>query len=67
MTHRLIPATLLILCAAMPAYGADIQFSVGGAVEYDDNVFRRECDIEDDILFRIRPGVRSYVEGGVDG
>lgn len=66
MTHRLIPATLLILCAALPAYGANLQFSVGGAVEYDDNVFRRESDKEDDILFRIRPGVRIYEDRGED-
>ena len=38
MTQRVISATLLLLCAAIPAMGADLQFSVGGAVEYDDNV-----------------------------
>jgi hypothetical protein len=66
MTHRAISATLLLLCAATPAYGADLKFSVGGAVEYDDNVFRRERDTEDDILFRIRPGARIEEKRGDD-
>ena len=66
MTHRVISLTLLLLCAAVSAYGGDLEISIDGAAEYDDNVFRRQSDEEDDVLFRIRPGVRLFEDRGED-
>src|SRR5678816_535402 len=57
---RAIFTTLLVVCAAVPAFAADLEFSAGGEVEYDDNVFRSDTNKEDDVLFRLRPGVRIY-------
>jgi len=70
MTHRVISATpillLALVVAAPAAFGADLSLSLGGAVEYDDNVFRRSEGEEDDILFRLQPGVRIEEEHGED-
>ena len=66
MIQRAIPATLLALCMATPALGSELSLSLGGSVEYDENVFRTEDDEEDDVLFVIRPGVRIYEERNPD-
>jgi predicted porin len=66
MAYRAIPATLLCLCVSLPAAAADVAFFMGGDVEYDNNVFRTERDTEDDVFFRLRPGVRLYEEHGDD-
>jgi len=61
---RAIFTTLFVVCAGVPALAADLQFSAGGEVEYDDNVFRSETNEEDDVLFRLRPGLRIYEDRG---
>jgi hypothetical protein len=63
---RAILTTLLVVCPALPVLAADLEFSGGGEVEYDDNVFRSESDKDDDVLFRLRPGVRIYEDRGDD-
>src|SRR5687767_1992437 len=63
---RAILTTLLVVCPALPVLAADLEFSAGGEVEYDNNVFRSETDEEDGILFRLRPGVRIYEDRGDD-
>ena len=63
---RAIFTTLFVVCAALPALSAELEFSAGGEVEYDDNVFRTNEDKEDDVLFRLRPGVRIYEDRGDD-
>jgi hypothetical protein len=62
---RAILATLLVFCPAVPVLAADLEFSAGAEAEYDDNVFRSE-DKEDDLLLRLRPGVRIYEDRGDD-
>lgn len=66
MMQRAISVTLFVLCAGVPALAADLAISANGDVEYDDNVFRRDSDKEDDILFRLRPGVRVFEDRGDD-
>ena len=63
---RAILATLLVVCPALPVLAADLVFSAGGEAEYDDNVFRSETDKQDDVLFRLRPGLRVYEDHGDD-
>jgi hypothetical protein len=63
---RAILTTLLVVYPALPVLAADLEFSAGGEAEYDDNVFRSETDKEDDVLFRLRPGVRVYEDHGDD-
>ena len=63
---RAILATLLVVCPALPTLAADLEFSGGGEVEYDDNVFRSETNKDDDVLFRLRPGLRIYEDHGDD-
>jgi hypothetical protein len=63
---RAILATLLVVCPALPALAANLEFSANGEVEYDDNVFRSERNKEDDVLFRLRPGLRIYEDHGDD-
>ncbi len=63
---RAIFTALFVICAGLPAFSAELEFSANGEVEYDDNVFRREENKEDDLLFRLRPGVRVREERGDD-
>lgn len=63
---RAIFTTLFVVCAALPALSAELEFSGAGEVEYDDNVFRTNEDEDDDVLFRLRPGVRIYEDRGDD-
>jgi hypothetical protein len=63
---RAIFTTWFVVCAALPALSAELEFSAGGEVEYDDNVFRTAHGKEDDVLFRLRPGVRVYEDRGDD-
>jgi len=63
---RAILATLLVVCPALPVLAADLEISAGGEAEYDDNVFRAQRNKEDDVLFRLRPGVRIYEDHGDD-
>src|SRR5262249_39805959 len=63
---RAIFTTLLVVCAGLPAWSAELAFSANGETEYDDNVFRTENHKEDDLLFRLRPGVRIYEDHGDD-
>lgn len=58
--------TLLVVCPALPVLAGKLEFSAGGEVEYDDNVFRSVEDKQDDLLFRLRPGVRIYEDRGDD-
>ena len=63
---RAILTTLLVVCPALPVLAANLEFSAGGEAEYDDNVFRSVEDKQDDVLFRLRPGVRVYEDHGDD-
>src|SRR5215468_8855568 len=63
---RAIFTTLLVVCAGLPAWAANLEFSGNGEVEYDDNVFRETTHTNDDVLFRLRPGVRIYEDHGDD-
>jgi hypothetical protein len=63
---RAILTTLLVVCPALPVLAANLEFSAGGEAEYDDNVFRSESHKEDDVLFRLRPGLRVYEDHGDD-
>ena len=63
---RAIFTTLLVVCAALPALTAELEFSGAGEVEYDDNVFRNNTHKVDDVLFRLRPGVRVHEDHGDD-
>jgi predicted porin len=63
---RAIFTTLLGVCAALPALSADLEISANGEVEYDDNVFRTDKHKDDDVLFRIFPGLRVYEDHGDD-
>jgi len=63
---RAIFTTLSVVCAALPALSANLEFAAGGEFEYDDNVFRTITQRKDDELFRLRPGVRIYEEHGTD-
>ena len=66
MKNRALFTLWVAVCAAVPALAAELEFSAGGDVEYDNNVFRSEHDTEDDVLFRLRPGVRVYEDRGDD-
>ena len=66
MMQRVIPATLVALCTALPAAGANLSFSLGATGEYDSNVFRRDDDVKDDYIFTIRPGLRLREDHGED-
>jgi hypothetical protein len=66
MIYRALFTLWVAVCTALPALAAELEFSAGGEVEYDDNVFRSEHDKEDDVLFRLRPGVRVYEDRGDD-
>ncbi|TMA30583.1 MAG: hypothetical protein E6J87_17825, partial [Deltaproteobacteria bacterium] len=64
--NRAIFTTLLVVCAALSARSAELAFTANGEAEYDDNVFREENHTNDDVLFRLRPGVRIYEDHGDD-
>ena len=66
MINRALLTLWVAVCTALPAIAAELEFSAGGEVEYDNNVFRDEDDEEDDVLFRMRPGVRVYEDRGDD-
>ena len=66
MMNRAIFTTLAVVCAALPALAAKLEFSGNGEVEYDDNIFRSQSHKDDDVLFRLRPGVRIYEDHGDD-
>lgn len=57
---------LMALMLPMTAQAADVTLSLDGDVLYDSNVFRRENDIKDDVLFRIRPGIELHEDRGQD-
>ena len=59
-------ALIASLLAPQAAFTADMTVRVDGIVEYDDNVFREESGGEDDVLFRVRPGVRIHEDRGED-
>ncbi len=40
------------------AWGADVRLSIGGSVEYDDNITRSEDNRDDDVVFRVTPRVQ---------
>ena len=63
---RAILTTLPVVCPTLPALAANLEFSAGGEAEYDDNIFRSDTHKEDDVLFRLRPGVRIYEDHGDD-
>jgi hypothetical protein len=63
---RAIFTTWFVVCAALPALTAELEFSANGEAEYDDNVFRGNQHKEDDVLFRLRPGVRIHEDRGDD-
>jgi len=50
----------------MAASGADLVFEFQGQGLYDSNVFRSPSDEDDDVLFRLRPGVRIEEKHGQD-
>jgi hypothetical protein len=66
MIYRALFTLWAAVCTAVPALAAELEFSAGGEAEYDDNVFRSEEDKDDDILLRLRPGVRLYEDRGDD-
>lgn len=59
-------AILLAALWAPPVPAADLTIFVAGEAEYDDNAFRRQTDEEDDVFFRIRPGVKIHEDRGDD-
>jgi predicted porin len=63
---RAIFTTMLVVCAALPALSAELEFSASGDVEYDDNIYRERDRKKDDVLFRLRPAVRIYEDRGDD-
>ena len=72
----MVSLTRLVLFAVillpMTSSAADLTFDVTGAADWDSNVFRRDNNsngnrnIEDDFLFRLRPGVRLHEDRGQD-
>jgi predicted porin len=66
MIRAIFFTTLLVVCAALPALSAELEFSGAGDVEYDDNIYRASENKQDDILIRLRPGVRIYEDRGDD-
>jgi hypothetical protein len=65
---RIIKNLTLIasLLAPQAAFTADLTVRVDGIIEYDDNVFRDSRDEDDDVLFRLRPGVKVHEDRGED-
>jgi hypothetical protein len=57
---------LLALLLPSGALGADLTFGFDTYVDYDSNVFRRENNVEDDVLFRLRPSVKLHEDRGQD-
>ena len=55
-----------LLALPMAVSGADLVFEFQGTGQYDSNVFRRESNVKDDVLFRLRPGVRIEEKHGQD-
>ncbi|MGE4651796.1 MAG: hypothetical protein AAEJ53_12985, partial [Myxococcota bacterium] len=55
-----------LLALPMAVSGADLVFEFQGTEQYDSNVFRRESNVKDDVLFRLRPGVRIEEKHGQD-
>ncbi|MBW2362965.1 MAG: hypothetical protein JRG84_18860, partial [Deltaproteobacteria bacterium] len=47
-----------------PAQGADVQVSLGGGVEWDNNINRTDRDEEDDFVFQVRPKLRFVEDEG---
>jgi hypothetical protein len=56
----------LVLLLAVPASGADLQFSLGGAGQADSNVFRSTANEQWDFLFLFTPSVRLQEERQTD-
>jgi hypothetical protein len=68
---RLSSVALIAILVPLAAPAADLTFDITGAVDYDSNVFRRDSgkgnrDIEEDALFRLRPGVELHEDRGQD-
>jgi hypothetical protein len=66
MLRRTAQLLTIFLVVPVPALAADLTFSLGGGAEYDSNVLRRTDDIEDDVFFRIRPGIEVHEDRGQD-
>lgn len=66
MWMRKTAGTLAALCFVLPgqAWGADAQLSVGGGVEWDNNVARIGQPPEDDFIFRVNPKLRFIEDEG---
>jgi len=66
MMRRTIRFFLIALALPAAATAADLSLSLDGDVLYDSNVFRRENNVDDDVLFRIRPGIELHEDRGQD-
>ena len=64
MRRSLLLAALLVL--PTPSAATDLTLSLGGFADYDSNVFRRDKNVKDDFLFRLRPAVRVHEDRGQD-
>ena len=66
MMRRL--ARILFIVPMLPAAAgaADLSLSLMSDAMYDSNVFRRESNIDDDVLFRLRPGIELHEDRGQD-
>jgi hypothetical protein len=66
MMQRLAWILILFLVVPAAALGTDLTLSLDGDSMYDSNVFRRENNIDDDVLFHIRPGIELHEDRGQD-
>jgi hypothetical protein len=64
MMNRAIFTTLAVVCAALPALAANLEFSGNGVRPRTTSSATSHED--DDVLFRLRPGVRIYEDHGDD-
>lgn len=63
---RSFAAMFLVALLAPPVLAADLSLFASGEAEYDDNAFRSIHDKQDDVFFRIRPGLKIHEDRGDD-
>lgn len=66
MVRTMIQLFLAALLLPVAALGADLSLSLDGNVLYDSNVFRRENNIEDDVMFQLIPSIKLHEDRGQD-
>jgi hypothetical protein len=64
MRRIFLIATMVL--SAVTATAAQLDTSVGGQVEYDDNVLRSSTDKRDDVIFRLYPEIALREDHGED-